>query len=119
MIFGRRVKEVCSGPPRHSTIAGMRPHTLLLALVIVACPKPAPEPAMPAPTALVCGLEEADHDEAVDHVVIALQLQASLDRWVTKYGRAAVGCVVEEVVADVHGSSNTVERAKAWLVAHP
>lgn len=93
----------------------MRPHAVLFALLALGCPKPAPVPVAPSSNELVCGLEEADHDEAVDHVVTALQVDATLDRWVTKYGRDAITCVVEEVVVDVRSAPVLVSRAQRWL----
>jgi len=103
--------------PTRNTITAMRHHVLLLAFILAGCPKPAPPPVTPAPTELVCGVEEADHDEAVDHVVTALQDQTLLDPWVTKYTRPVIVCVVQEIVSDTNSAPVLVGRAQAWLTA--
>ncbi len=92
---------------------------LLLALVLAGCPKPVLPPAGPAQPVpeLTCGIEEADHDEAADHVVTALQDQQPLDRWEVKYTRAVVRCVVEEIMEDTRNAPVLVGRAQAWLEA--
>ncbi len=94
---------------------------LLLALFLVGCPKPLPPPAgppqpIPEPVPeLTCGIAEADHDEAVDHIVTALQGRQPLDRWEAKYTHAVVRCVVQEIVEDVHDAPVLTKRAQAWL----
>jgi len=73
-------------------------------------------PVQPVPE-LTCGVEEAVHDEAVDHVVTALLNQQPLDRWEAKYTHDVIRCVVEEIVLDAHDAPVLTGRARAWLEA--
>lgn len=93
---------------------------LLAFAAVLGCPKPSPAPVVPVPADPTCGLDETRHDALVNAVVNDLQSgDAALAAESAQYTTATVGCVVDEILGDVHNADDVLAKAHAWRSLNP